>query len=95
MSYTSAERIGIKRGIEQSLPSLHRVIANIVIYRFGENGRRLAERISEVRDLRSLEIFVEKLFNTQNISEAEKIFDEIELPSFDELEFQSEGMAIK
>jgi len=71
---TSAEEVGLEQGVN----SLQRVIAMIIESKFGENGSRLAERIREVERLDSLEKFSEKLLHAQSLSEAEKIFDEIE-----------------
>jgi len=73
---TSAEEVGLEQGIN----SLQRVIAMIIESKFGEAGSRLAERIRDMERLDSLEKFSEKLLHAQNISEAEKTFDEMSLP---------------
>ncbi len=71
---TSAERVGLEQGIN----SLQRVIATIIKRKFGALGQQLAERTREVNRLEILENLSEKLLDAQSISEAEKIFDEIE-----------------
>jgi len=83
---TSAERIGMEQGMEQGLEqgleqgvnSLQRVIAKIIKRKFGALGQHLADRTREVNRLETLEDLSEKLLDAQSISEAEKIFDEIE-----------------
>ena len=80
---TTAERIGIKKGIEQgieqSLNSVHRVIATLIKMKFGENGLPLTARAQKVQRLELLEKVAEQLMFAQTASEAEKIFNEIEV----------------
>ncbi len=76
---TSAEQVGLEQGLEQGVNSLQRVIATIIKRKFGALGQQLAERTREVNRLEILENLSEKLLDAQSISEAEKIFDEIEL----------------
>jgi len=75
---TSAEEVGLEQGLEQGVNSLQRVIAKIIKRKFGALGQQLADRTREVNRLEILEDLSEKLLDAQNISEAEKIFDEIE-----------------
>jgi len=72
---TSAEEVGLEKGID----SIHRIIATLIKRKFGALGQQLAERAREVNRLEILEELSEKLYDAQSFSEAEKIFDEIEL----------------
>jgi hypothetical protein len=91
MAYiTTAERIGMKRGIKQgvkqgiekgiekSLPAVHQAIAAIIEIKFGEAGQPLRKRAYRKRDLKALQRLTEKLKHAQSLSEAKKIFDEME-----------------
>jgi len=71
---TSAEEIGLEKGID----SIHRIIATLIKRKFGALGQQLAERAGKVNRLEILEELSEKLYDAQSLSEAEKIFNEIE-----------------
>jgi len=82
MSFTtSAEEvgreIGLKRGLEPAINSLQRVIAHIVAFKLDELGKPLAERARAVNSLEGLENLATKLLDAENLSEVEKIFEEI------------------
>lgn len=72
---TTAERIGMEKGME----ALQRIVSTIITAKFGENGRPLAERATQVENLASLEELSKKIITAQNISEAESFFHELEL----------------
>jgi hypothetical protein len=72
---TTAERIGIKKGIEQSLPMVHQALATIIKIKFGEPGRNLSERVNQVRSLDALQQLMAQLEDAQSLSDAEKILD--------------------
>ncbi|MCI0694664.1 hypothetical protein L0337_21995 [candidate division KSB1 bacterium] len=72
---TSAEEVGLEKGIN----SLQRVVAKTIKRKFGALGQQLAERAHKINRLEVLEDLSEKLWDVQNLTEAEKIFDEIEL----------------
>jgi hypothetical protein len=72
---TSAEEVGLEKGIN----SLQRVVAKTIKRKFGTLGQQLAERAHKINRLEVLEDLSEKLWDVQNLTEAEKIFDEIEL----------------
>jgi hypothetical protein len=72
---TSAEEVGLEKGIN----SLQRVVAKAIKRKFGALGQQLAERAHKINRLEVLEDLLEKLWDVQNLTEAEKIFDEIEL----------------
>ncbi|MCI0698262.1 hypothetical protein L0337_40430 [candidate division KSB1 bacterium] len=86
---TTAERIGLKRGveqglaqgieqgIEQSLPTVHQALATIIKIKFGEAGRNLSERVNQVRSLDTLQQLMAQLEGAQSLSEAEKLFDKM------------------
>lgn len=72
---TTAERIGMEKGME----ALQRIVSTIITAKFGENGRPLAERATQVENLASLEELSKKIITAKNISEAESFFHELEL----------------
>ena len=72
---TTAERIGMEKGME----ALQRIVSTIITAKFGENGRPLAERATQVENLASLEELSKKIITAQNISEAESFFHELDL----------------
>lgn len=82
---TTAERIGQKKGVEQgiaqgiekSLPTVHQALATIIKIKFGEAGRNLSERVNQVRSLDALQQLMAQLEGAQNLSDAEKVFDEM------------------
>jgi hypothetical protein len=76
---TSAEEVGLRRGLEPAIKSLQRIIAQIMAYKLDELGQQLAERAHRVNSLEGLENLAEKLLDAECLSEVEKTFDEIEL----------------
>jgi hypothetical protein len=68
---TTAERIGMKKGMAQS-------IATIVETKFGESGKPLIERAYQMKKLETLQQLMAKLLQAQSLLEAEKIFNEME-----------------
>lgn len=69
---TTAERIGIKKGIAQG-------IATIIETKFGEFGQPLIERTKQMQDTETLQQIMKKLLLAQSLPEAEKIFNELEV----------------
>jgi hypothetical protein len=75
---TTAERIGLKKGIEQTLPTIHQAFATIIKIKFGEAGGSLSERIHQVRSLDALQQLMAQLEGAHSLSDAEKIFNEMQ-----------------
>ncbi len=80
---TTAERIGIKKGLaqalEESLPILHQAIGTIIELKFGEAGQGLDTRAQKIRQIPTLQQLTERLKRAATVQDAEKIFDELEL----------------
>lgn len=70
---TTAEQIGREEGLAQGL-------AAILEIKFGEAGQRLGERAYQIEDFETLKNMMTKLKGIKSLPEAEKLFDEIELP---------------
>ncbi len=71
---TTAERIGREEALAQG-------IAVILEIKFGEAGQRLSERIHEIENWEMLQKIMLELKHAQSLSDAEKLFDELELPT--------------
>jgi hypothetical protein len=56
-------------------------IAVILEIKFGEAGQRLNERVHEIGDWETLQKIMLELKQVKNLSEAEKLFDELALPT--------------
>jgi hypothetical protein len=87
---TTAERIGLEKGLEKGLErgmekgqkaAMQQAIATVILAKFGKPGRPLIERSRQVASLKILERMLARLAKSQNLSEAAKVLDEIELPS--------------
>lgn len=71
---STAERYGIKKGIEKSMPMLHDALATIIEIKYGEAGQTLAARAARIRNLTRLQKLMDDLKRAQSLSEAEKLF---------------------
>ncbi len=76
---TTAERIGIKKGREESLPTIYQAIGTIIELKFGEAGQGLDTRAQKIRQIPTLQQLTERLKRAATVQDAEKIFDELEL----------------
>ncbi len=76
---TTAERIGMERGIEKGVASMHHVIVSMIKTKFGESGSPLIERAQHVKHLPALEELSEKIMQAQNLAEAMQVLDELEM----------------
>jgi len=76
---TSAQRIDMKKGIAKG-------IAAILDIKFGEAGKPLRERtdkmLYKIKPWETFENLMEQLKYAQSLSEAEKLFDEVESQNF-------------
>lgn len=70
--------MGIEEGMEKGILSVHKMIAAIIKIKFGHSGLGLIVRTKKIKDLPILEELAEKLSNTQDVREAETIFNELE-----------------
>ena len=73
---------GLETGMEKGMEKgMQQAIATVVSAKFGETGRALIERAQQVVHLEALEKILAQLAKAPNISEAERILNEIELQS--------------
>ncbi len=76
MSYiTTAERIGITKGVAQGIAQSIAVVLEI---KFGEAGENLTQRVQQSRQSEVLQKFLEGLKHAPSLSEAERMFSELE-----------------
>jgi hypothetical protein len=75
---TTAEQIGREEGLAQGLAQ---GLAAILEIKFGEAGQRLGERAHQIEDFETLKSMMAKLKGIKSLSEAEKLFDELGLPT--------------
>lgn len=72
---TTPQRIDMKRGLAQG-------IAAILKLKFGEAGQPLSERVNKmiykIKPPETFQELMERLMYAQSLSEAEKLFDEVE-----------------
>jgi len=68
------ERIGMKKGVEKTMPLLHNALATIIEIKYGEAGQALATRAARIKNLTKLQKLMDELKNAQSLSEAEKLF---------------------
>jgi len=79
MSYiTTAERIGMEKGVAKSIFATHHAIAAIIDLKFGKSGRRLNTRAYQIDNPKTLQKLTTKLKRAQNLAEAEMVFAQIE-----------------
>ncbi len=71
---TTAERIGMKEGIKQSMPTIHQAIALAIQAKFGKSGQPLIKRAYQIHDLKTLQKLMEKLMRAESLPEARKAF---------------------
>ncbi len=76
---TTAERIGMKKGVAQSISTVHQVVGTVIELKFGDAGHGLSERTKRIQSLDLLQQLAERLKRASDMKEAEKIFDELEL----------------
>jgi hypothetical protein len=83
----SAERLGMKKGRAEGLAEglvnglangLADGLATIIEIKFGKAGRRLSKRAYQVKSAEALRKLMTKLKRARSLSEAEKLFDEVE-----------------
>ncbi len=81
MTYTTTiERMAI----EQTLPTIHQALAMAIDLKFGATSQSLNDRLYHVDDLNKSRVLTERLKLATNLSEAEKIFDELEIKNWNE-----------
>lgn len=73
---TTAERIGKQQGMQRGIVQGIDAILDI---KFGKDGKKLSKRATKMKNLKSLQLLLEKIKPVQSLIEAEKIFDELEL----------------
>ncbi len=84
MSYiTTAERIGLARGVAQGVAQgvtqgIAQSIAVVLEIKFGEAGENLILRVQQTQRAEVLQKFLAGLKHAPNLSEAEKMFNELE-----------------
>ena len=71
---TTAERYGMKKGVEKTMPMLHNALATIIEIKFGEAGQPLGARAARIKNLTTLQKVMDKLKRAQSLAEAEKLF---------------------
>ncbi|MGH7451805.1 MAG: hypothetical protein ACRENG_10695, partial [bacterium] len=71
---TTAERIGMEKMGQQA-------IATILEIKFGEAGQRFSERAYKMDNVEALQKLMAELKHAQSLADAEKLFDELELPT--------------
>lgn len=71
---TTAERVGIEKGIEKSLGTVQQALETILEIKFGLPAQRLNENIAQIRSLETLQALMQQLKQTQSLSEAEALF---------------------
>lgn len=71
---TTAEQIGREEGLAQG-------IAVVLEIKFGEAGQRLSKRAHEIEDWEKLQKIMLELKHVKSLSDAEKLFDELALPT--------------
>ncbi len=74
---TTAERIGIEKGIEKSLGAVQQALETVLEVKFGLPSQRLNEHIAQIKSLDTLQVLLQQLKQTQNLSEAEALFARI------------------
>jgi len=70
---TTAERIGMEKGLAQGL-------AAMLEMKFGKPGQRLGQRAYQVEDIDTLQKLMAKVKRIKSLPSAKKMFDEIESP---------------
>ncbi len=80
MSYiTTAERIGMARGVAQGVAQgIAQSIAVVLEIKFGEAGENLTQRVQQAQRAEMLQKFLEGLKQAPSLSEAERMFSELE-----------------
>ena len=68
------ERIGMKKGVEKTMPLLHNALATIIEIKYGEAGQALAARAARIKNLAKLQKLMDELKLAQSLPEAEKLF---------------------
>jgi hypothetical protein len=71
---TTAEQVGREEALAQG-------IAVILEIKFGEAGQRLSERIHEIENWEVMQKMMLELKHVKSLSDAEKMFDELALPT--------------
>lgn len=71
---TTAERVGIEKGIEKSLGTVQQALETILELKFGLPAQRLKANIAQIRSLETLQALMQQLQQTQSLSEAEALF---------------------
>jgi hypothetical protein len=69
---TTAERIGMEKGVEKSMPTIHQAIAVAIQAKFGKPGQSLIKRAQQMHDLETLQKLLEKLMRAQSLPEVER-----------------------
>ena len=72
---TTAERIGKQQGLQQGITQGIKAILEI---KFGDEGHELRSRAAKMKNVKTLQALMAKIKLVQNLSEAEKVFDELE-----------------
>ena len=72
---TTAERIGKQQGLQQGITQGIKAILEI---KFGDEGQELSRRAAKMKNVKTLKALMAKIKMVQNLSEAEKVFDELE-----------------
>ncbi len=75
---TTAERIGIEKGIEKSLGTVQQALETILEVKFGVLAQHLNGHVAQIKNLETLQTLIQQLKQTQSLSEAEALFDQIE-----------------
>ncbi len=76
---TTAERIGMEKGMEKGITSMHRVISTMLSSKFGESGLLLSERIQQVRDFERLEGLSDAILRARTVAEVLQNLEELQL----------------